>query len=203
MWRRAHRLVRFTTHPVALAAAGAAAGLVAHQQLSLAEGKDAEMQSESPPWQQADATRLPTFSSAEVARHTSVEHGVWVTFDGAVYDITHFVQDHPGGVEKIMTAAGGPVEPFWALYRQHLTSAGAHPVPKPHICEVLGPLQVGWLDPSDVAKAPARAEDDPYREEPVRHAALTMVSEVPCSAETPPQLMVDSWITYSDFIFCA
>ena len=78
---------------------------------------------------------LPTFTKAEVAKHNSLESGdkrVWVIFRGAVYDITEFVQNHPGGMEKIMTAAGGEVEPYWSLYRQHLhpSSPGQGPRPK-------------------------------------------------------------------------
>ena len=79
------------------------------------------------------AAQLPTFTKAEVARHASAETGIWVTFRGGVYDITQFVQNHPGGVDKILMAAGGSVEPFWRLYRQHLQTtcaSGALPVPK-------------------------------------------------------------------------
>lgn len=43
---------------------------------------------------------------------------MWVTFQGAVYDITDFVAMHPGG-DKILLAAGGALEPFWALYAVH------------------------------------------------------------------------------------
>ena len=42
---------------------------------------------------------------------------IWVTYGGMVYDITDFVANHPGGSEKIILAAGGPVEPWWNLYR--------------------------------------------------------------------------------------
>ena len=48
------------------------------------------------------------------------EQGIWVIFREGVYDITHFVQNHPGGVNKIMLAAGQSIEPFWSLYRQHV-----------------------------------------------------------------------------------
>ena len=34
-----------------------------------------------------------------------------------VYDVTSFIPNHPGGVDKIMLAAGGAVEPFWRVYR--------------------------------------------------------------------------------------
>ena len=148
---------------------------------------------------------LPTYSLAEVAKHVTVELGVWVTFRGGVYDITPFIANHPGGVDKIMTAAGQSVEPFWSLYRQHLQPAGSGdggPVPKEHVAEILAPLQVGWLDPAEMAKAPAgRDADDPYAREPARHPALRMLSETPCSGESPSQLMADSWTTPNALFF--
>jgi len=36
-----------------------------------------------------------------------------------VYDITDFVESHPGGKDKIMMAAGGSVEPFWKVFAIH------------------------------------------------------------------------------------
>ena len=35
-----------------------------------------------------------------------------------VYDVTDFIAEHPGG-EKLLIGAGGPIEPFWALYAVH------------------------------------------------------------------------------------
>jgi hypothetical protein len=42
------------------------------------------------------------------------EPNTWRAQDG-VYDITEFVTMHPGGAAKIMMAAGGAVDPFWAM----------------------------------------------------------------------------------------
>jgi sulfite oxidase len=42
-----------------------------------------------------------------------------VTYGEGVYDITEFVESHPGGPDKIVLAAGGPLEPYWAMYAQH------------------------------------------------------------------------------------
>lgn len=142
---------------------------------------------------------LPIYSKAEVAKHKTSDSGIWVTFQGGVYDITEFVANHPGGVEKIMTAAGGDLEPYWALYRQHLMPAaqGQPPKPKDHVQELLAPMQVGYLDPAEVAAAAktAKPTDDPYANEPERHAALRLLSETPCSAESPQTLIYDNWLT--------
>ena len=43
-----------------------------------------------------------------------------MTYEDDVFDITEFVQSHPGG-KKILLAAGKSVEPFWKLYTLHNT----------------------------------------------------------------------------------
>ena len=63
------------------------------------------------------------------------------TFQG-VYDVTDFVGSHPGG-NKILMAAGGAIEPFWALYAQHKTA---------EVAEILEGLRIGNLDPADIVE---------------------------------------------------
>jgi sulfite oxidase len=29
------------------------------------------------------------------------------------------VEQHPGGAQRLMLAAGGAIDPFWAMYQQH------------------------------------------------------------------------------------
>lgn len=36
-----------------------------------------------------------------------------------MYDITDFVEAHPGGSARIMLAAGSSVDKFWSMYAQH------------------------------------------------------------------------------------
>ena len=74
----------------------------------------------------------PIYSQDEVTKHRSLEDGVWVTYKGNVYDITEFVSMHPGG-DKIMLAAGGDLEPFWALYAVHNQD---------HVLEILSEYKV-------------------------------------------------------------
>lgn len=78
---------------------------------------------------------LPVFSHDEVTKHRTLEDGVWVTYRGGVYDITEFVAMHPGGT-KILLAAGGALEPFWALYAVHNQE---------HVLEILSQYKVGLL----------------------------------------------------------
>lgn len=83
----------------------------------------------------APASSLPIYTQDEVTKHRSVEEGVWVTYKGSVYDITEFVSMHPGG-DKILLAAGGALEPFWALYAVHSQD---------HVLEILSEYKVGEL----------------------------------------------------------
>mmetsp|Transcript_6837 Transcript_6837/g.19846 ORF Transcript_6837/g.19846 Transcript_6837/m.19846 type:complete len:582 (-) Transcript_6837:255-2000(-) len=148
---------------------------------------------------EAAASELPTFRRDDVAKHAGGDAGVWVMLGSRVFDITHFIENHPGGMDKIMMAAGKSLEPFWALYRQHVERAGEDGSieAKEHVEQLLQEYQIGWLHPDDVkeAAACARAADDPYANQPARHPALKVLSEIPCSAELPASLMMDSWLT--------
>ncbi|WWD17051.1 hypothetical protein CI109_101488 [Kwoniella shandongensis] len=42
----------------------------------------------------------------EVAEHNSCEKGVWIVVHGHVYDVTDFLDEHPGGAEIILRYAG-------------------------------------------------------------------------------------------------
>ncbi|RKP22592.1 cytochrome b5-like heme/steroid binding domain-containing protein, partial [Syncephalis pseudoplumigaleata] len=45
------------------------------------------------------------FTEQQVAEHTS-ENDCWVVIHGKVYDVTGFLNEHPGGRKVIMNAAG-------------------------------------------------------------------------------------------------
>ena len=45
-----------------------------------------------------DRTDLPTITLDEVRNHTT-EGDIWVTYEGVVYDVSSFVDHHPGGKE--------------------------------------------------------------------------------------------------------
>ena len=62
---------------------------------------------------------LPTYTMEDVSSHKTKETGIWVTYRDGVYDITEFIEAHPGGHEKILLAAGDRVDPFWQMYQQH------------------------------------------------------------------------------------
>jgi cytochrome b involved in lipid metabolism len=71
------------------------------------------------------------------------ESGVWVLYQNKVYDITLFLDEHPGGAARILEAAGQDIEPYWQKYRRHYSS--------PRAQLLLDDLQIGVLHADDVA----------------------------------------------------
>ncbi|XP_040839871.1 sulfite oxidase, mitochondrial [Ochotona curzoniae] len=131
------------------------------------------------------------YTKEEVRSHSRPETGVWVTFGGEVFDVTEFVELHPGGPSKLMLAAGGPLEPFWALYAAHN---------QPHVRELLAQYKIGELDPKD--NTPSTLDtSDPYANDPVRHPALKVNSQRPFNAEPPPELLAENYITPNSIFF--
>merc|ERR1712093_151310 len=49
---------------------------------------------------------LKTFTLDQVASHTSPDNGVWLVVEGGVYDVTSFLDDHPGGKKILLGKAG-------------------------------------------------------------------------------------------------
>ncbi|XP_023689510.1 sulfite oxidase, mitochondrial [Paramormyrops kingsleyae] len=132
---------------------------------------------------------LPIYTQEEVAKHHSSAKGVWVTYKGGVYDITEFVSLHPGG-DKILLAAGGALEPFWALYAVHNQE---------HVLEMLSQYKVGELREED--RTLDSSSLDPYAKDPPRHPVLRVNSQKPFNAEPPTEILTDNFITPSAFFF--
>lgn len=133
----------------------------------------------------------PIYTQDEVTKHRSLKDGVWVTYKGNVYDITEFVSMHPGG-DKILLAAGGDLEPFWALYAVHSQD---------HVLDILSAYKVGELSAEDRRQQESVVSSDPYSTDPVRHPVLHLNSLKPFNAEPPPEILSDSYITPSAIFF--
>lgn len=134
---------------------------------------------------------LPTFRMDEVKKHGRNAERIWVTCQGGVYDVTDFVESHPGG-DKILLAAGSSIDPYWNIYQQHNT---------PETVELLEEMRIGNLDERDIVVEELRDEDDPYRNDPKRHPALLVNSQKPFNAETPTELILDNFFTPNDLFF--
>ena len=126
---------------------------------------------------------LKSYTSEEVAKHNEKSKHIWVSYRSGVYDITEFVDQHPGG-DKILMGSGGALEPFWTLFAVHKNK---------EVMTLLEKYRIGNLDVKDRTKE--KQTDDPYANDPQRHPVLKPRSQKPFNAETPEELLVQSFIT--------
>ncbi|KAL3816296.1 hypothetical protein ACHAXA_008104 [Cyclostephanos tholiformis] len=138
--------------------------------------------------------QLPTYTMAQVSKNNGKgpDKRVWMTYGGCVYDVTDFIANHPGGSQKILLAAGGPIEPHWHVYRQHFSTD----LPQRYMEKML----IGNLDPSDQETVDEimdkLSEDtDPYENEPTRSPLLKVHSDTPMNAEVPMDILNENYIT--------
>jgi hypothetical protein len=81
--------------PAAAASNGAAAsGSAAAKAASAAAGGSPSPSAGAPA---KDSQGRPMFTADQVARHKTLKDRVWVTYKDGVYDITDFIELHPGG----------------------------------------------------------------------------------------------------------
>ncbi|XP_043266348.1 sulfite oxidase, mitochondrial [Colletes gigas] len=134
---------------------------------------------------------LKTYTLEEVSKHDNKEASVWVTFKQGVYDITDFIEKHPGGPSKIIMAAGSSVEPFWGIFANHNI---------PEIYKLLETMRIGNISKEDSVSNKDN-QNDPYATEPTRHKALKINGHKPFCAEPPPSLLVESFITPTELFY--
>uniref|UniRef100_A0A8D9A398 sulfite oxidase n=1 Tax=Cacopsylla melanoneura TaxID=428564 RepID=A0A8D9A398_9HEMI len=133
---------------------------------------------------------LPWYTISDVQNHKD-SNSIWVVFKQGVYDITQFVQMHPGG-DIIMKAAGSSIEPFWAMYGVHMQD---------EVFELLETYRIGNISMEDSKLAAKGAASDPYAFEPVRSFLLKATSLKPFNAEPPASLLVDNFLTPADIFY--
>ena len=118
--------------------------------------------------------RIPTFTMEQVRQHNNLEEGIWVTYGKNIYNVTDYIDSHPGG-SLIMLAAGKSLEPYWKHYPQHTDNKNSY-----ILQDILESRKIGQLsdystekntsdqaDPWSIFASSARAEyarEDPTRQ---------------------------------------
>ncbi|OJJ63811.1 hypothetical protein ASPSYDRAFT_38471 [Aspergillus sydowii CBS 593.65] len=118
---------------------------------------------------------LPTFTKAEVESHNSAD-SCYVTLGSKVYDITSFVEDHPGGGDLVLEYAGKDVTEILRDPISHEHSESAY--------EILDDSLVGFIGAESSAKpANGSLANGDKKSQPV-YATTGMSNEEDLSVET-------------------
>ncbi len=118
---------------------------------------------------------LPTFTKAEVESHNSAD-SCYVTLGSKVYDITSFVEDHPGGGDLVLEYAGKDVTEILRDPISHEHSESAY--------EILDDSLVGFIGAESSAKpANGSLANGDKMSQPV-YATTGMSNEEDLSVET-------------------
>ena len=124
------------------------------------------------------------YTYEEIKKHNT-ENDIWIIYKNQIYDVTNFLNNHPGGKDKLMLAAGNSVEPYWNVYKQHYT---------PEIINnILDPMKIGTI--KDYNTNNIDTYNNPYINEPLRSNLLKFHTYQPCNAETPISNISNNWIT--------
>ncbi|KAJ6180277.1 hypothetical protein N7519_010738 [Penicillium mononematosum] len=60
-----------------------------------------------------------TFTPAEVASHKTPDQGLYIIVDNSVFDVTNFVDEHPGGAKILKRVAGKDAsKQFWKYHNE-------------------------------------------------------------------------------------
>merc|ERR1719320_759646 len=137
---------------------------------------------------------LPIYSLDQVR----ADHGneTWVILDGGVYDVTSFLEAHPGGASRIQMVNGNDLGTYWDVYTLH---------DRPHIRALMERYRIGNLTPEDAEKAKETTPkfSDYYATDPERPRAdeLRIPTRAPWNSEPLLNVLVDHYYTPNDLFF--
>lgn len=104
-----------------------------------------------------------------------------------MYDLTTFAKNHPGGSDKLLMAAGGPIEPWWKMYPFHQEA---------NIVSILAEFKIGQLHPDDILDEKDLPDFKELQSQNLqRSSKLRVLSQFPYSAETNYEYLADHFYT--------
>ena len=145
-------------------------------------GKESNALAEAPPSREDDQNKAisgngTVFKLDEIRQHGPDSDRPWIMKGTKVYDITDWIESHPGG-KVILRAAGSAVEPYWDIFTIHK---------KEDVYQILEQYLIGHVDPCDLVdgEVPKGSIEDPFAADPVRDPSLVTLTDKPCNAEAP------------------
>ncbi|CAH0053576.1 unnamed protein product [Clonostachys solani] len=139
---------------------------------------------------------LPRFRLSEIRKHNGSSPNPWIVHGTKVYDITDWVPAHPGG-DVILRAAGGSIDQYWDIFAIHKSQ---------YVYDILSQYLIGYVDSADLTpdgSRPAQSEDveDPFSDDPARHADLITRTLKPRNAESPGYALEASFLTPNNLFY--
>ncbi|KAI9900006.1 hypothetical protein N3K66_004268 [Trichothecium roseum] len=62
-----------------------------------------------------------SYTTAEIAKHKDEANGYWLIVDNDVYDVSNFLEEHPGGAKMLKRFAGkNATKSFWKYHNEHV-----------------------------------------------------------------------------------
>ncbi|KAL1892943.1 fatty acid alpha-hydroxylase [Ceratocystis pirilliformis] len=119
----------------------------------------------------------PTFTRAEIESHNSSK-SCFMTINNKVYDVTDFVDDHPGGAELVLEYAGKDVAAILQDSDSHTHSEAAY--------EILDECFVGYVADKDISEKTngPQGPDMIYENDRWVHSRTGMATEDDLSKDT-------------------
>lgn len=130
------------------------------------------------------------YSAAEVAKHQG-KGDLWVSFEGSVYDVSSFVDDHPGGVELLWEQAGRDIT---EAFRN-----GLH-VHSGYARQLLADYRIGRLASSEREELPRPAQLTPREPMAPSKEATSFPPRAPPKKRSPEE-MTDALLSRRDDTF--
>lgn len=124
----------------------------------------------------------------EVREHASPEKRVWVTFRGNVFDITPFLNGHPGLKSRLLMVGGQDLANYWSVYNDHYRG---------HVIPFLQKMKIGRLSAADrqIAENPEFEFINAYDDDPVRHEDLLFNTYHPFNGECLLERLTEQYYT--------
>lgn len=142
----------------------------------------------------------PSFTRADVAAcdGSGADGRLLVTYRDGVYDVTDYIREHPGR-HFLMSAAGGPVDPWWGNWMQHHNS--------PLVAAALERLRVGRLsdyvpfDDEESCGGGLWAEEQLLASRAKSRQSSWRLTEMPYQSVTHSACLAEDYLTPRDFLY--
>ena len=124
------------------------------------------------------------FSISDVEKHNTINDG-WIIYNNNVYNVTNFIQNHPGGIDMIEKGLGKNIKQYWDQYPIHYDKK---------VTDLLTPYYIGKLDEDSINLL--ESEQKNTSDQNIKDSKYTIIKkESPLNIESHLHQLRSSFIT--------